>query len=78
MSRPLSPRQLDIVRLAADGHTDPQIATRLGLSLHTVRWEWRHEIKPRLSAVDRTHAVALAVAAELAHPTPLTRPEAAA
>ncbi|MFJ6579289.1 response regulator transcription factor [Streptomyces sp. NPDC091368] len=61
----LSPRQLDIIRLAANGHTDGAIAHRLGLSLHTVRDQWRWGIKPRLGAIDRTHAVALAFAAGL-------------
>ena len=57
----LSPRQLDIVRLAADGHTDQAVAHQLGISLHTVRDQWRWGIKPRLGAIDRTHAVAIAV-----------------
>lgn len=64
----LSPRQLDIVRLAANGHTDQAIAHLLGLSLHTVRDQWRALIKPRLGAVDRTHAVALALTAGLIRP----------
>ncbi|MFE0651014.1 response regulator transcription factor [Streptomyces sp. NPDC059534] len=67
MSTPtrLSPRQLDIVRLAANGLTDAAIAHQLGLSLHTVRDQWRWGIKPRLGAVDRTNAVALAFASGL-------------
>ncbi|MFD6363798.1 response regulator transcription factor [Streptomyces roseolus] len=65
MSARLSPRQLDIVRLAANGYTDQAAAHHLGLSLHTVRDQWRHGIRPRLGAVDRTHAVALAFAAGL-------------
>lgn len=65
MNGHLSPRQLDIVRLAANGHTDAAIAHQLGISLHTVRDQWRWGIKPRLGAVDRTNAVALAVLAEL-------------
>lgn len=63
MSARLSPRQLDIVRLAANGYTDAAIARRLGLSLHTVRDQWRCGIRPRLGAVDRANAVALAFAA---------------
>ena len=58
----LSPPQLDILRLAANGHTDQSIAHQLGISLHTVRDQWRWGIKPRLGAVDRTNAVALAFA----------------
>ncbi|MFD5508978.1 response regulator transcription factor [Streptomyces sp. NPDC127051] len=66
----LSPRELQIVCLAADGATDQAIAHQLGISIHTVRDDWRRYIKPRLHAVDRTHAVALAVHYGLAHPAP--------
>lgn len=58
----LSPQQLRIVELAANGETDVRIAVRLGISVHTVRDYWRFYIRPALGAVDRTHAVALAVA----------------
>jgi DNA-binding NarL/FixJ family response regulator len=34
---PLTPRQTDLLRLVADGHTDAQIARRLGLPEGTVR-----------------------------------------
>ncbi|WP_185909179.1 response regulator transcription factor [Streptomyces sp. WAC01280] len=63
MSGGLTERQLDILRLAANGHTDQAIAHQLGISLHTVRDQWRWGIKPRLGAIDRTNAVALAFAA---------------
>jgi two-component system, NarL family, response regulator len=69
----LSPRQLDIVRLAANGHTDQAIAHELGLSLHTVRDQWRWQIKPRLGAVDRTHAAVLATLAGLVRPEDIHR-----
>lgn len=65
----LSPRELQIVALAVNGLSDPAIARRLGLSVHTVRDDWRR-IKVRLSAWSRTHAVALAVEASIAHPVP--------
>lgn len=65
----LSPRELEIVALAVNGLSDPLIARRLGLSVHTVRDDWRR-IKVRLDAWSRTHAVALAVEAGLAHPVP--------
>lgn len=69
----LSPRQLDILRLAANGLTDAAIAHLLGLSLHTVRDQWRWGIKPRLGAIDRTNAVALAFAAGLLTVADITR-----
>lgn len=61
----LSPQQLRIVELAANGETDLRIAVQLGISIHTVRDYWRFYIRPALGAVDRTHAVALAVATGL-------------
>lgn len=64
----LSPRQLQIVRLAANGRTDQQIATALGLSIHTIRANWRWYIRDRLGAGDRTHAVALAITKGLVRP----------
>ncbi|MFF1843085.1 response regulator transcription factor [Streptomyces sp. NPDC058217] len=61
----LSPQQLLIVELAANGQTDQQIASLLGISIHTVRDYWRYRIRPALGAIDRTHAVALAIATGL-------------
>lgn len=74
----LSPRQLEIVRLAVNGSTDQAIARQLGISIHTVRDYWRYDIRPALGAVERTHACALAVHYGLATPTPLARQEPAA
>ncbi|KKZ72108.1 hypothetical protein XF35_40325 [Streptomyces platensis subsp. clarensis] len=61
----LSPRQLDILRLTANGYTDQATARRLGLSIHTVRDQWRWGIRPRLGAANHSHAVALAFSAGL-------------
>ncbi|MFE6785152.1 response regulator transcription factor [Streptomyces sp. NPDC057680] len=74
MKARLTPRQLDILRLAANGHTDAAIAHQLDISLHTVRDQWRFGIKPRLGAVDRTNAVALAFAAGHLNATDLHAP----
>ncbi|MFD7835568.1 response regulator transcription factor [Streptomyces sp. NPDC059761] len=64
----LSPRETSIVQLACRGNTDGTIARRLGISVHTVRDYWRYSIKPALGAVDRFHAVALAVKQGLVDP----------
>lgn len=53
-------RQLDVLRLAAAGYTNRQIATHLHLSLTTVN---HHVVQAcrRTGAHTRTHAVALAI-----------------
>jgi ATP/maltotriose-dependent transcriptional regulator MalT len=55
----LSPREVDILRLVAQGHTDARIAERLFLSPHTVH---RHvaNIRAKLRTPSRSAAVALA------------------
>ena len=52
----LTPRQTDLLRLAADGHTNAQIARRLGLSEGTVRTHLEN-IYGRLQVSSRTAAV---------------------
>ena len=66
----LSPGQLRMLQLAANGATDHEIARQLDVSVHTVRDQWRYNLRPALGGIDRTHAIALAVAAGLAHPVP--------
>ncbi len=53
---PLTPRQTDLLRLVADGHTNGQIARRLGLSEGTVRTHLEN-IYGRLQVSSRTAAV---------------------
>jgi len=53
---PLTPRQTDLLRLVADGHTNTQIARRLGLSDATVRTHLEN-IYDRLQVTSRTAAV---------------------
>lgn len=65
---PLSPREMEILQLACRGWTDGEIAVELQISIHTIRDYWRYCIRPSLSAYNRTHAVALAVAKGLAFP----------
>ena len=55
----LSPRELEILRLIADGLTNEQIANRLYLSLYTVKAHVRN-IFAKLEAATRTQAVARA------------------
>jgi two-component system, NarL family, response regulator LiaR len=52
---PLTPRELDILRLIADGIGNADIAERLHLGLGTVKGHIR-EILEKLSAADRTQA----------------------
>jgi DNA-binding NarL/FixJ family response regulator len=53
----LSPRQLDVLSLAAGGLSDAQIAGRLVLSESTVRVHFHHIIE-KLGVADRTAAIA--------------------
>lgn len=58
--RPVTDRQLEILRNVARGQTNREIGERLGISERTVRNHMR-EILRRLSSSDRTHAVVLAI-----------------
>jgi DNA-binding CsgD family transcriptional regulator len=55
----LSPREVDCLTHAAQGHGDEDIANRLGISKHTARFHIDNAIH-KLGATNRTHAVALA------------------
>ena len=52
----LTPRQNDLLRLLAAGHTNTQIARRLGISEGTVRTHLEH-IYDKLGVSSRTAAV---------------------
>ncbi len=54
----LTPRQIDIIKLVAEGHQNKEIAAQLGLSEHTVKLHIHH-IFTRLGAHNRTQAVKL-------------------
>lgn len=56
----LSDREKDILRHAAVGHPDKQIALALDCAHDTVRAHWR-SIRRKLVANDRAHAVAVAI-----------------
>jgi DNA-binding NarL/FixJ family response regulator len=58
--KPLSPGQLDALRLAASGYTSRQIATRLDTTEQAVHLRLK-EATVRLGARSRTHAVVIAL-----------------
>jgi NarL family two-component system response regulator LiaR len=57
---PLSPRELDVVRLIAEGVGNQDIALRLNIALGTVKGHI-HDILEKLSAADRTQAAVSAL-----------------
>jgi PAS domain S-box-containing protein len=56
----LSPRELEVLQLAAEGHRGPQIAVQLGLSPATVKTHFEN-IYEKLGVGDRAAAVAYAM-----------------
>jgi LuxR family maltose regulon positive regulatory protein len=58
---PLSERELEVLQLIAEGLTNPEIASRLFLSLHTVKTHARN-IYGKLGVHNRTEAVTRAMA----------------
>jgi DNA-binding CsgD family transcriptional regulator len=60
----LSPRERQILALVAEGATDSEIARHLTLSRETVSW-YVKQIRARLDARSRAHAVALALREDL-------------
>lgn len=61
---PLSPRELEVVGLLAEGLTDKQIAAQLGVSETTVKSYLRQSYE-KLGAADRAQAVAIALRSRL-------------
>jgi DNA-binding NarL/FixJ family response regulator len=60
MDDALSPREVDVLQLAATGNSNKRIAFALGLSEETVKTHMK-SILAKLKVTDRTHAVAVAV-----------------
>jgi DNA-binding CsgD family transcriptional regulator len=58
--RPISPRELDVLLLAAEGNSGPQIAAQLSLSPATVKTHFEN-IYDKLGVGDRAAAVARAM-----------------
>jgi DNA-binding NarL/FixJ family response regulator len=59
-AHPLSPRELQVLNLAADGLTNKEIAYRLGISERTVQFHL-NSVFNKTSTQSRTEAVALAL-----------------
>ena len=51
-----TPRELDVLRLLADGNDTANMATRLGIALHTVEWHVSHVIE-KLAVHSKLQAV---------------------
>jgi LuxR family maltose regulon positive regulatory protein len=68
MIESLSERELEVLQLIAEGLTNPEIASRLYLSLNTIK-SHAHNIYGKLSAHNRTQAVARARALGVLRPT---------
>jgi NarL family two-component system response regulator LiaR len=60
LDSPLSPRELDVLRLIADGIGNQDIGERLNIALGTVKGHI-HDILDKLSAADRTEAAVTAM-----------------
>jgi DNA-binding CsgD family transcriptional regulator len=60
MASTLSPRQLEILDLVAEGRTSKEIASALGISESTVNWHLAN-VFAKLGASSRAEAVALAI-----------------
>jgi DNA-binding NarL/FixJ family response regulator len=56
----LTAREIEVLRCAAAGHSNKQIARELGISVATVKSHVR-SLLPKLNASDRTHAVSIAL-----------------
>lgn len=56
MNEPLTDREIEILRLTADGSSNSEIAARLFLSLNTVKW-YNKRIYEKLEVENRTQAI---------------------
>lgn len=61
MAKSLSPRLLDVLRLAAEGLTDKQIAKQLGVTPGTVATHWKR-LRVHFNSSSRTEVVARVIA----------------
>jgi DNA-binding CsgD family transcriptional regulator len=72
--RVLTRRQTEVLRLAANGNTSAEIATRLGVSVNTVNSMLRRVYRA-LGVADRAQAVAVAWRVGLLRPGDVMVPE---
>jgi DNA-binding NarL/FixJ family response regulator len=73
----LSSQEWRVIRLAAEGQIDKEIAEVMGVSLTTVRTYWER-VREKLGGVNRTHCVCLALFRDTRfdeQPTPLSQTE---
>jgi DNA-binding CsgD family transcriptional regulator len=63
---PLTPRELEVLTLLAEGASNKMIAHRLGISVHTAKFHVR-SLLDKLDAVGRTDAVAHAARLGVIH-----------
>jgi DNA-binding CsgD family transcriptional regulator len=63
---PLTPRELEVLTLLAEGASNKMIAHRLGISVHTAKFHV-HSLLDKLDAVGRTDAVAHAARLGVIH-----------
>ncbi|MEU0181811.1 LuxR C-terminal-related transcriptional regulator [Streptomyces sp. NPDC006207] len=73
--RVLTRRQLEVLRLAANGNTAAEIAGWLGVTADTINGTLRHAYR-NLGVNDRAHAVAVACRVGLLRPGDIVLPEA--
>jgi len=66
MPDPLTPRELEILQLVAQGQTNRQIATRLIVAVGTIKIHVEH-ILGKLGAADRTQAAVRAAELGIVH-----------
>jgi len=64
MNELLSAREIEILRLAADGYANSEIAARLSLSLHTIKWYSKRmyeklAVENRIQAIQRAQTLGL-------------------
>ncbi|WP_232495861.1 response regulator [Novosphingobium kaempferiae] len=60
LDEPLSDRELEVLRLVAEGHANKEIAWRLDLSIDTIKAHLKRAFE-KLGVDDRTHAVTVAI-----------------
>ena len=56
----LSAKELDIIRMIADGRTSVQIAEKMNLSLPTIKW-YRKRIKAKIGAATTVEVIRRAI-----------------
>jgi DNA-binding NarL/FixJ family response regulator len=64
MNRPLSPRQIEAMRMLSEGLLVKQIADRLGIAMGTTKIHLK-DAYTRLGARNKTEAVAIAIRSNL-------------